>query len=295
MHRVPGGTVGYLLFLIAAGELVFVVFTDKQRAYRNLFLVTSATAFAFGQVFLDPEFASYHFTDHVQAVLFSVNAMGTGMILFILAALTYQRARVAQEQAHASAARAEYLANTDPLTGLANRRPLAAELERVAVPGGPPYCVAIADLDWFKELNDTFGHACGDRVLATLGRMLRSRVRMTDLVGRWGGEEFIFVLPLTTLHEAEVLVERIRGELAGLVVDCTHHVHVVTASFGIADGGGETTASRVLRRADDAMYDAKRAGRNTVRVRAYAGSGPIPMPDESAVTPPSRALRVKGE
>jgi diguanylate cyclase (GGDEF)-like protein len=152
------------------------------------------------------------------------------------------------------------------------------------------FSIGIADLDGFKDLNDTFGHGCGDRVLATVGRAFRTHVRVTDIVGRWGGEEFIFVLPDTSLADAQALMERLRSEITGLTIPCGTHTHEITASFGVADGEIGSPSFRVVKRADDAMYDAKNAGRNAVRTRPHAVAGD----PASAKDPSTRSLRVRG-
>ena len=285
-----GSSVGFHLYLLAAGQLVFMVFTDCQRVFRWFFLGTAASAFVFCQVFLDADRASYHFASATRTALFSVNAIGAGFVMFILAALAHLRGEEAQSDARASAVRAEYLANTDVLTGLANRRPAMIELERLSGPDSGAFCIAIADLDGFKDLNDTYGHECGDVILSAVGRALREGVRVTDLVGRWGGEEFIAILPGTAIEDAVPLMERLRASVADLRVKCGGHSHTITASFGVADGDGEVAAFRVVKRADDAMYDAKKAGRNAVRARPLVWRGGAP----ETVDTSTRSLRVRG-
>jgi len=164
------------------------------------------------------------------------------------------------------------------------------ELDRLAQPEAETYCLAIADLDGFKNLNDTFGHSCGDTVLAAVGATLRANVRTTDLVGRWGGEEFIFVLPHSTLAEAEARAERIRSTVEALDIPCSGHCHTITISVGVADGDPTTAGFRVLKRADDAMYDAKKAGRNCVRTRGRETSSRRGSTDDVA----TRSLRIGG-
>jgi diguanylate cyclase (GGDEF)-like protein len=155
------------------------------------------------------------------------------------------------------------------------------ELERISAEG--EYCVVIADLDAFKEMNDTFGHLCGDHVLAGVGLELLRHIREFDTVGRWGGEEFIFVLPRTDLADAMSFAERLRSAIEDCSFECGGHTHRVTASFGVADGTDDGMSHRVVRRADDAMYDAKEAGRNRVRVRPIS---------EVSLQPPTMELPV---
>jgi diguanylate cyclase (GGDEF)-like protein len=144
-----------------------------------------------------------------------------------------------------------------------------------------PYIVAIADLDHFKRLNDTYGHECGDRVLAAVGHRLRDSVRSVDTVGRWGGEEFIVVMEQSTLADATEVVERLRARIAE-PVPCTGHSHSITVSVGLTDAQPDGTAARALQRADAALYEAKAAGRNAVHVV------PGPPPAPGAPPPPRR-------
>jgi two-component system cell cycle response regulator len=162
----------------------------------------------------------------------------------------------------------ERQALVDGLTGLANRRQcedaLAAELARVERFGGP-LSVVVADLDWFKDVNDRYGHPAGDTVLREFAVLLRESLRDVDLAGRWGGEEFFLILPGTDLAGAARVAERIRLALAGRIVLSVDGTPIpVTASFGVATTPPATTASELFAAADAAMYEAKRAGKNRV-------------------------------
>lgn len=156
--------------------------------------------------------------------------------------------------------RAEAL--TDPLTGLANRRNLderlAAELSR-AVRYGQPLAVICVDVDDFKRVNDTWGHAKGDEVLVWVGRFLRSQIRAHDIAGRIGGDEFVVVLPATDHHGAEAVAERLRRALADLTAGAraAGQSHAVALSIGVAalvPGDAGMTGDQLLRAADEAMY-----------------------------------------
>ena len=118
----------------------------------------------------------------------------------------------------------------------------------------------MADLDQFKTINDGFGHLVGDRVLQATADVFRREVRMTDLVGRYGGEEFLFVLPNTGLTDAYNLAERLREALEG--ADFPFRDEPVTSSFGIAEWEVGELPQDLIRRADEAMYAAKRSGGN---------------------------------
>jgi diguanylate cyclase (GGDEF)-like protein len=163
----------------------------------------------------------------------------------------------------------ERQALVDGLTGLANRRQcedtLATELARVERFGGP-LAVVVADLDWFKDVNDRYGHPAGDVVLREFANLLQETLRDVDLAGRWGGEEFLLILPGTDLAGGAHVAERIRVALAGRIVLSVDGTPIpVTASFGVAATPPATTVSEFFAAADAAMYEAKKGGRNQVQ------------------------------
>ncbi|MER2540476.1 MAG: GGDEF domain-containing protein [Azonexus sp.] len=163
----------------------------------------------------------------------------------------------------------EKLAHRDGLTGLINRRyfMLRAESELLrAHRYERSVTVGMADLDFFKRINDTYGHAAGDVVLKTFAQMLLDSVRQTDLVCRYGGEEFAFVFPESTVDEARMLAERFRQRFAEYDIRLPDGGLVrVTLSIGLADAS-RCLLEEALRHADDALYEAKHQGRNRVIV-----------------------------
>jgi diguanylate cyclase (GGDEF)-like protein len=149
---------------------------------------------------------------------------------------------------------------TDPLTGLANRRRLHRELEQalaMADRSGSPLCLAMVDLDAFKAFNDSRGHLEGDHLLRLVAAVLASRVRSTDLVCRYGGDEFCLLLPATDQTGAQELLEDLRALVASAVAGSG-----VTVSAGLASWDGQESAEDLLDRADHALYQAKQRGRN---------------------------------
>lgn len=151
------------------------------------------------------------------------------------------------------------LSVTDELTGLANRRRLTQLLDeevRRSARTGHMFAVLMIDLDHFKLVNDRFGHQTGDRVLKQCATALRQSVRTTDLVGRYGGEEFCVVLPETSAAGAHRVAEKLR-EAVGVLPD-----PVPTISVGLALWEPRSSVDDLLRRADQALYKAKEAGRN---------------------------------
>ncbi|MEN9785313.1 MAG: hypothetical protein RLZZ299_577 [Pseudomonadota bacterium] len=161
-----------------------------------------------------------------------------------------------------------HMATYDALTGLLNRnavlRELAREYER-ARRYGRDFTVLMIDLDYFKEINDTWGHPAGDRVLALVGRVLRTNVRTCDHAGRYGGEECMVILVETAAEAAAGVAERIRAAVARTDFGIDRPI---TVSIGVAGCGpaADVAPERLLERADAALYAAKGAGRNRVFV-----------------------------
>jgi diguanylate cyclase (GGDEF)-like protein len=160
----------------------------------------------------------------------------------------------------------ERQALVDGLTGLANRRAAtdalhaeAARAERLET----PLSLVLADLDEFKEVNDAYGHAVGDAVLRAFADVLRETVRESDVAGRWGGEEFLLLLPGADLEGAVQLAERVRVALAARDIPGAPGLRV-TASFGVAEYAGESNSEQLVVAADGALYRAKRSGKDRV-------------------------------
>ena len=168
---------------------------------------------------------------------------------------------------------AELRAGTDSLTGLPNQRASHETLQRLMAQSDrtrQPLSVLLLDLDHFKQVNDIFGHQAGDNVLAAVGVTLRSLVREADFCGRFGGEEFIALLPDTDLSGAEVVAEKIRAGIAAIKVPAVKHD--ITISIGVATSPEHGVDVEVISRlADRALYAAKEAGRNRVELAAVSG------------------------
>jgi diguanylate cyclase (GGDEF)-like protein len=160
------------------------------------------------------------------------------------------------------------------LTGLPNRRAIEEWGER-EISGATRHdyslCVVVADLDRFKQINDTFGHHAGDAVLKTFSKILKAHTRRSDICGRQGGEEFMMIVTHTTVKDVEKLMERIRAEFETTSLNFGGCNILATASFGIAGferGQAKFGFNDLVSRADAALYSAKRAGRNRVEIVA---------------------------
>ena len=156
---------------------------------------------------------------------------------------------------------------TDLLTGLFNRRHgeerLQQELQKLER-YGHGFSVALLDIDHFKRVNDTLGHHAGDQVLRAVAAELRRASRTSDIVVRWGGEEFLFAFPATSAAQAAGIVERLRAQLASapLQLEAAGAPVPVTISGGVAEAAKGETLAALVQRADQGLYEAKRSGRN---------------------------------
>lgn len=209
-------------------------------------------------------------------VLLGVGGLGVAVVRFRVRRLVEARLALEREVAQRTDElrraneRLETLAVTDDLTGLSNRRRILERLHEslaYARRQGTPLSIALADLDRFKEVNDGLGHAAGDRLLAQVARALNQTLRTEDLIGRYGGEEFLAVLPGSDGPGAVAVAERLRQAVENLAlpneVDWTGGF--ATLSVGVATlDPGVVNAAELIRRADEALYRAKDGGRNRV-------------------------------
>ncbi len=199
-----------------------------------------------------------NFGSSIWATIFAVElvlyAVGTVFVIFMLVS---ERTITAHKVA----------ASCDPLTGMFNRRGFSEATGRMIereARAGRPISVMIFDIDHFKSINDRFGHPAGDEVLKLFASVITQTLRITDLCGRIGGEEFAAMLPCG-LEEAMLAADRVREAFATCGIEIDNAPVVTTVSIGVAGGPAQTELDVLLAAADTALYDAKRSGRNRVR------------------------------
>ncbi|TNB48027.1 diguanylate cyclase [Martelella lutilitoris] len=248
------GTVSIVVAALIA--LAFVRIRGSRRDLGNLALLGLAISLSLSSVLLMPfDFVVNTAAKSLPALIVR-NVLGTMILGYLLAM---------EERREAEHKTFKQLAERDALTGLSNRRALEV-LERRNPNQETPelFCVIMFDLDHFKTVNDTHGHSCGDVVLARFAEIISRRIRGSDLVVRYGGEEFCVILNDALLSNAARIAEDIRGQLAA--EDFANGV-TVTVSAGVAQSSeNEPSVYTVIKNADKALYEAKRNGRNRVEI-----------------------------
>lgn len=160
--------------------------------------------------------------------------------------------------------RLEYLATTDKLTNIYNRAKLDEifqnEIDR-SIRFGHTFVFCILDIDYFKSINDTYGHQIGDKVLIEFAKLLKQNIRKTDYVGRWGGEEFVIISPETNIDGAKIFFNHLQSKIR---TSDFEQITNITASFGVTQFIANDTSDIMIKRADDALYKAKNSGRDTI-------------------------------
>ena len=188
----------------------------------------------------------------------------------VIAALSYYygtAVRKAQIDLEEKNRQLDELARTDPLTGLANRRESTTILEYESarsLRASDGFAVALIDIDYFKSINDEYGHDAGDLVLADLAQLLRSSLRAQDSVARWGGEEFLLILPQTRGEGAAVVSEKVRSAVENHSFALSSGEIHVTATVGVAIYDAASGIEAAVRAADESLYQGKQRGRNCV-------------------------------
>jgi diguanylate cyclase (GGDEF)-like protein len=217
--------------------------------------------------------------DSDELVFFMLFAVIVGIVI-LTARLHRIRDRARQQRRALEEAldKIQRLATHDELTGLYNRRHMQQRLEDERARSQRdrhPWCVALIDLDHFKRINDAYGHASGDEVLRTLAQRTAALIRKTDSLGRWGGEEFVLLLPVETLETAHCSIDRVRDHFHHHPIQLGDTTLSLSFSAGVTQHRPGETVAQTLERADRLMYRAKELGRNRVesdQVRARIGS-----------------------
>jgi len=239
--------------------LAFLIF-DNRRLLLTGSLIFFASSVALGLLYVIPEYVSRGETADMYLLLrfFLAN------IVYIFLLMVGLRLNEQYIRLRTLAETMTHLAHTDSLIRIANRRELdstiESEIKRIER-HAQPLSAILFDLDFFKQVNDNYGHEAGDTVLKEIAIVVQAHLRRSDLLGRWGGEEFLVITPQTDSIQARTLAERLRKAIFSHPLE---DVGTITASFGVAEYHPPESAEAWLKRADDALYAAKQGGRNQV-------------------------------
>lgn len=262
-----GGTCGgYQYFMVVLGTVVAALSPRKWRWAGCLSLFMVAAGLIIWE-YLHPEII-YAYPSRLARFADVALSLGSATVLAIGVFLVYSKGyEEEQRQVEEYATRLEALAVTDHLTGLMNRAFAIQQLEALIYEAGRyglHLAIIMIDFDLFKQINDSHGHRAGDQVLVEVAGIFRSEIRASDTACRYGGEEFLIICPNSDLDETFCLAERLRRRVEER--GCSDPaLHNLTLSCGIAEWQGED-ADMFIDHADQAMYQAKRSGRNCIRV-----------------------------
>ncbi len=282
----PSLTVPQMLFAISSGAvaytlagpvrgatfpvlMVILMFGMFQLRIRMVVVVSLYALLLFGAVMAwKASTQPQVFTPAVEWGHFAMLAAMLPALSLLAARLARLRVRDRRQRHELTQAlsRIQDLATRDELTGLVNRRQMNLLLEQERQRGarsGRLFAVAMIDIDHFKAVNDHYGHGVGDEVLRSLARQMPQALRGTDVVARWGGEEFVVLMPESALGMARIGLERLRGRVAATPMAHLSSVPIrVTVSAGLVEHIAGESVQQTLERADRALYDAKAQGRN---------------------------------
>ena len=249
------------------GLMVIVVFCAFALRPRQTLLLAALGISVMGStMWWHAAHDALHFPPAVEAATFAIMAVSSLAVTLLTGEMSKLRTRLKTQKDELLTAldTIRTLATVDELTALANRRhmnELLAQEERRRDTCGGPTCLALMDIDFFKRINDRFGHAAGDDVLRAFAQATRAELREGDVLARWGGEEFLLMLPNTTADNARTVLERMRARVAALA-PCDGMEHRVSFSAGLSVWRTDEPIVETVNRADQALYAAKAAGRN---------------------------------
>lgn len=262
MGEVRGATLVVMLVI-----MVFCTFSLRPRATRGL-CVAGIVALGLTMSWMvanDPE----RYPLHIEVMHFLLGTSALLAVTLLTGEMSKLRSSLKQQKQEllTAVSKIRTLATIDELTCLANRRymneVLTAEERRRPDPD-QPMCIALLDIDFFKSVNDKFGHDGGDSVLRTFAAAARSELRAADLLARWGGEEFLLMLPATEVNEAMLVLKRMAERVRAIDVPGLDMQRDVTFSAGLVKRIGSEPFAETITRADKAMYEAKSSGRDRV-------------------------------
>lgn len=263
-----GWDTGFAYYLLATGPMLFLN-TQWPLIRRFTVVLLPVLLLAWLRDYGLAYSPAHQIDPAIRKVLYDFNLLATFAVLSFLAYFYSKGARDSERRLRAATRSLEALAATDPLTGLLNRRAMTQEIDHeISRFARQPraFVLAIGDLDGFKAINDRYGHDAGDSVLSGIARVMTEFLRSHDIVSRWGGEEFVILLPDTDIDGALDTVDRLRERVAGARFAVEGRTLSISITFGLCAYASGMSRDDCLKRADMALYRGKQMGRNQVVV-----------------------------
>ncbi len=258
-HRFDGGiSCGTGFYMIAEATVFTAIFRNKTRVL-YLSLLGAVSSFLIATEYVNPQFV----LPISESTCLINNTLGILLTTLSTVFLVYIFAKTYTGYAREK----EMLSLLDPLTGLLNRRAMKFEFEyyvSLLRRNGMKFCLLMFDIDDFKKINDSFGHNCGDKVLISVSDKVKNVLKQGDLLCRWGGEEFLAILPFTDLREGRSIAERVRKTIENAVVDYKGSKLKLTVTASVLQFDINSSLKDNLENLDKALYRGKKAGKNVV-------------------------------
>ncbi|MCI0653428.1 MAG: GGDEF domain-containing protein [Methylococcaceae bacterium] len=256
---IAGWHTGFQYYLFAA--IPFTLFNNKLAGYTVVMIsVAMCVLFMMLDIYTHDQAPNLVLSSDLVSIINNINIIISFTALCVISYFFRLASLQLEEEL-------EKQAYTDPLTGLYNRRSMTDFLTRQAalsVRNQSNLTIIFVDIDHFKKINDTYGHDCGDSILGAVANFIRQHLRKTDTLARWGGEEFLILLPDTDLNGARAIAEKIRAAITEQRFSVENYELTVTLTFGVCQHAKDRPIEDSIKCADIALYNGKQAGRNIV-------------------------------
>ncbi|MCR5800569.1 MAG: diguanylate cyclase [Lachnospiraceae bacterium] len=253
------------MFILMIVGVVFLMPNINTKIPYVLLFVSLVLYSSLRMIFWGPEKPVYELSDEVGNIFFLINSI-VGMLVLVYMTVIYSVINhYSQSRIRVQNVRLNVLVNIDPLTQLTNRRAMNDSLKKIeaSIRGtDKTYVIGIGDIDDFKNVNDIYGHACGDTVLKKIAAIISDNLPSNAVVARWGGEEFLFVIPSTDLKEGAACAENIVKTVAANVFEKDDKKFNVTMTFGVCEGTDGADPEKIINQADKRLYKGKNSGKN---------------------------------
>lgn len=270
-----GWGTGFFYYLLAIGPMLFF-YPRHHLILKTIPAFATAVILAILFIYSLENQAFYLLGAEIITTLYISNMISTFGLLSYLAHYYSEGADQSEARFRQLSSKFEKLAISDSLTGLLNRRAatqeIEAEISRFHRNGGP-FVLVIGDIDDFKSYNDKLGHSGGDKVIKHIANLLKNNTRPYDIISRWGGEEFLLMLPACSLNDAVKIINDLRKKIETQPIDYNNQEINITMTFGVSEFSKKSSLEECIEAADQALYHGKHTGKNRVETAIPNASG----------------------